>query len=102
LCSVEPLNSTCEFISQASHRKRVKTIKNQGFLTIPVAMGWNVAGFARSFYQIANKFNDFVHDFYEMALSLYQMLSFPASQQLRVLGRNSPRRHHGRGCGTRI
>jgi hypothetical protein len=43
-------------------------MKNLGFLTIPVAMGWSVAGFVRSIYQIANKFNGFVHDFYGMAL----------------------------------
>jgi hypothetical protein len=57
-----------EIKSQASHRKRVKTIEYRGFLTIPVAMGWSVAGFTRSIHQNTNKFNGFEHNFYGMAL----------------------------------
>jgi hypothetical protein len=55
--------------SQSSHRKRVKTIENQGFLTTPSSMGRSVAVKAPTSFQIANKINGFEHISYGTALN---------------------------------
>jgi hypothetical protein len=57
-----------EMKTQPSHRKRMETIENKGFLTIPNAMGWSVALKTPSGFQNTNKINGFVHVSYGMAL----------------------------------
>jgi hypothetical protein len=56
------------FSSQSSHRKRMKTIENQGFLTTLNAMGRTVPVKTPAAFQIANKINCFEHVPYGTAL----------------------------------
>jgi hypothetical protein len=55
-------------ISQPSHRKRLKTAENKGFLTFLNAMGRSVPLKTPIRFQIANKINGFVHVSYGTAL----------------------------------
>jgi hypothetical protein len=54
--------------SQPSHRKRLKTAENKGFLTFLNAMGRSVPLKTPIRFQIANKINGFVHVSYGTAL----------------------------------
>ena len=54
--------------SQSSHRKRMKNIGNQGFLTTPNAMGRSVPVKMPAAFQIANATNGFEHVSYGTAL----------------------------------
>src|ERR1039458_1700967 len=55
-------------VSQPSHRKRMKTAENKGFLTFLNAMGRSVPLKTPIRFQIANKINGFVHVSYGTAL----------------------------------
>src|ERR1019366_3935987 len=59
-----------ELGSQPSHRKRLKTAENKGFLTFLNAMGRSVPLKTPIRFQIANKINGFVHVSYGAALNL--------------------------------
>jgi hypothetical protein len=54
--------------TQPSHRKRLKTAENKGFLTFLNAMGRSVPLKTPIRFQIANKINGFVHVSYGTAL----------------------------------
>jgi hypothetical protein len=58
-----------EWKSQPSHRKRLKTAENKGFLTFLNAMGRSVPLKTPIRFQIANKINGFVHVSYGTALN---------------------------------
>ena len=59
--------------SQPSHRKRMKTAENKGFLTFLNAMGRSVPLKTPIRFQIANKIKGFVHVSYGTALkSIYE------------------------------
>src|ERR1039458_10120425 len=58
-----------QFGSQPSHRKRLKTAENKGFLTFLNAMGRSVPLKTPIRFQIANKINGFVHVSYGTALN---------------------------------
>src|ERR1035441_2623465 len=62
--------------SQPSHRKRLKTAENKGFLTFLNAMGRSVPLKTPIRFQIANKINGFVHVSYGTALK--QLCLLPA------------------------
>jgi len=61
-------NNECP--SQSSHRKGVKPIQNQGFLTTPKAMGLNVPVKTPTAFRIINEINGFVHNSYGTALNV--------------------------------
>src|ERR1039458_10075092 len=58
-----------QYKSQPSHRKRLKTAENKGFLTFLNAMGRSVPLKTPIRFQIANKINCFVHVSYGTALN---------------------------------
>src|ERR1017187_6738527 len=62
--------------SQPSHRKRLKTAENKGFLTFLNAMGRSVPLKTPIRFQIANKINGFVHVSYGTALERVQSQVF--------------------------
>jgi hypothetical protein len=71
-------------ISQPSHRKRLKTAENKGFLTFLNAMGRSVPQKTPIRFQIANKINGFVHVSYGTALDLFCKLIRLEPPQRRV------------------
>ena len=62
-------NRAREYISQPTHRKRMKTLENKGFLNITLAVGQGVAVKPPAQFEIANKINGFVHDSYGTAMT---------------------------------
>src|ERR1035441_643878 len=68
-------SAICDFIvliTQPSHRKRLKTAENKGFLTFLNAMGRSVPLKTPIRFQIANKINGFVHVSYGTALEIFR------------------------------
>src|ERR1039457_3494768 len=73
--------------SQPSHRKRLKTAENKGFLTFLNAMGRSVPLKTPIRFQIANKINGFVHVSYGTALKKIDIRRRSGSQNDMALKR---------------
>src|ERR1035441_2641107 len=89
-----------QYKSQPSHRKRLKTAENKGFLTFLNAMGRSVPLKTPIRFQIANKINGFVHVSYGTALFYFCKNFCPARIQPGGQAMWRPPRMWQCRCGT--